>query len=278
MELLGDLLQSGVSAQLRQKPLVHRPVIFQGLTHFSAHTAFPGLQCHRPGHGLADGIVPDAGIIAAGEAGNHLPQPHAALLDQVHQQHTVACKLPGDFRHPAKTGTRQSLLGLFVSIGCLAQQFLRLLNRRQGFNFFQVQPQGVIGAQILQSHVFPGHLLLLPEPQGRLAHKLPGGKRGDIQLQSPVLQGGKRILYPFFGFLLQKGKQLGRAQAVPVSFAVHPGFPRGIPKRNIHIDHSRKSSNPILVPIAWSLSIACFSTCRTRSLEMPSFSPMASRE
>ena len=138
-------------------------------------------------------------------------------------------------------------------------------------NFLQIQTQGIRGVQVGDIHGLFGDLRLLPQPQGRLTGILLRRQPRHIQQQLPIVQRRERILHGLLRRLFQQSQEMGRGNFIPGLLPGQKQLPGAVTKGEIQSVHSKKSSNPMLAPMAWSLSMACFSTWRTRSLEMPSF-------
>ena len=207
---------------------------------------------------------------------NGFPQSHTALLDQIQQKDIPAGKFLCHLHHPTQTGIGQGFGSLFVA----GQQFLRQkfffpIGRNPG-DFLQVQTQRVIFFHVGRVQPLLYIFLFLLQPLGRLARGDGSRQGGNIQIQPLFLDGPECILHRFIVFIFQHGNQIPSGDGRTVFTGIQISLPGALFELNI--DHSRKSSNPILVPIAWSLSMAWRSICLVRSLEMPSSLPISSRE
>ena len=109
MHGLGDLLQSGISPQLGQQPLVYGTVVLQRPTELLPNTVGSRLQKDRFRHVEPNPVVPVGVIIPLPVALNGLPQPEAPLLNQIQQEHPAADVIFGDFQNPVQPQIGQRL-------------------------------------------------------------------------------------------------------------------------------------------------------------------------
>ena len=271
----GDFIHGGIAAQLAQQPLVHHAIVLHRLTHPLAKARGPGLTDHRLSHILADPPVAAVLKIAVIKTGRSLPKTQAALLNEVQQQYAAAGILSSQLYYPAQAeiddpGSQPLVTGILRQF--LRQQPQIPLNR-DGRQLLQIQPQGIIFLQAGQQLSLPDQLFLLPEPPCGFAGARVPGQAGQVDGHRSVLQIQKRLIQRFITFGFKHGQKLGSSNAAVIMF-LHPVFPGGAFKGHTLKIHSKKSSNPKSAPIFCSLSMACFSICRTRSLEMPSTFPI----
>ncbi len=110
-------------------------VVFQRPAHFLSHAVGARLHGHSPGQIEPNPAVPVSGIVAAVVAAHRLPQPQAALLNQIQQQHPVTHVLLGQLDHPAQAQIGQGLLGPGISLAAALSQ-LHLISKSRGLSHF----------------------------------------------------------------------------------------------------------------------------------------------
>ena len=181
---------------------------------------------------------------------------------------------------------------------------------RQPGQVLPVQPQGVPRLQRSGQRPLPGQLRLPGQPLRRRSMAAPGHP-GHIQAHAPGRQRQRRLQGLGLIHRAQHGEKPFRRNDAAARQPIHHPLPAGLLPLQFQIqchgassclkmsnsnsaghglsrpaaralpgghDSSRYSSSPMLAPRAFILSKACFSTCRTRSLEMPNRPAMSSRE
>ena len=278
MELFCDFFQGGVSAQVCQKPLVHCPVILHSRAHFLTQAAAVGLDGDRLGHIEADPAVPMGSVVAVAVVADGLPQAHAALLDQIQQQHAVTHILRRQGNHPAKAQIGQLRHGVFIALCSLGCQKSFIPEGRGHGDFFHVQPQRIVLFKVLRTQALLHQLSLPAQTHRGFAGAAYLRQSGNIQIQTARFQILQSILDLKTLLPFQDGQKLRCRNRVAHLLGEKVIVPRTFFKSNFKRIHSKKSSNPRLVPIFCIFSMAWRSICRTRSLEIPICRPISSRE
>ena len=175
MQLLGDFLQGGISAQLGQQTLVNRPVVFQCRAHLLPHTTGVGLQGDCPGQVEANPAVTVRRVFAMGIGADGLPKAQASLLNQVQQQHPVARIFLGQLNHPGQAQIGELFPYRLVAPAAAFRQNRLIPTDRDGSNLLQIQPKGVIFVKILSPDSLLGQLHFPAQTLGGFSHATGAG-------------------------------------------------------------------------------------------------------
>ena len=160
LELLGDLRDAGLAAEVLEELALHAREAVDRLDHVDGHADGARLVGDGPRDGLADppgGVGRELVALAVVELLDRPDEPEVALLDEVEEGEPAAHVALGDRDHEAQVGLDEDGLGGHVApLDALGERYL-LRGRQQGYaaDLAQVHAHGVVGVR-LDRQVEPG--------------------------------------------------------------------------------------------------------------------------
>ena len=182
------------------------------------------------------------------------PKAHTALLNQVQQQHVPARKFLGHLNHAAKAQIGQFFRCTIIPCAQLFRENRLVAKSRNRCDFFQVEPQGIVLFQVRDSKTVLHIFFFLLQPQCRLTGGDGLWKGRKVQNQLFFTNDLECILHCLVVLPFQHVDETPRGNGSALLAGGQIRLPGALFKLEIH--HSKKSSNPMLSPIAWSLSMA----------------------
>ena len=242
MQRLCQFLHRGVPTQLRQEPVIHRPVVLHGGQKPLAHAVVPCLHGHEPCHGGTNVPVTMGLQIPSAVAEDPFPKPQTALLDQILEEHTSAYHPDSLFQHPAEHQRGELFHHGLVPFQQTLGKERRITAGRDLGQLLQIDPKRIRLLQRL--HQRPGiHQLLFPaQADRRLTGAMDLGQVRNIQQDIIIPEPLQRLLQSPLRLPFHQGQEPDGRQGPTAGQGLQHRLPRGGPE--YELIHSKNPPIP----------------------------------